>query len=97
MHTCLKSIWQQASKVSVRHEDALDAIEEALVDSVKYHMVSDVPVGLFLSSGIDSVSMLGLMSRPSLNLNAIKSLCLGFSSYGGTSNDETLLAAEVAD
>ena len=96
-HTCLKSIWQQASKVSVRQEDAFDAIEEALFDSVKYHMVSDVPVGLFLSSGIDSVSMLGLMSKPELNLNAIKSLCLGFSSYGGTSNDETLLAAEVAD
>lgn len=96
-HTCLKSIWQQASKVSVRHKDAIDAIEEALFDSVKYHMVSDVPVGLFLSSGIDSVSMLGLMSKPELNLNAIKSLCLGFSSYRGTSNDETLLAAEVAD
>lgn len=96
-HTCLKSIWQQASKVSVRREDAFDAIEGALVDSVKYHMVSDVPVGLFLSSGIDSVSMLGLMSKTESNLTAIRSLCLGFSSYQGTSNDETSLAAEVAD
>ena len=34
---------------------------EALLDSVRHHLVADVPVGAFLSSGIDSGALVGLM------------------------------------
>ena len=34
-------------------EEAVDAVEAAIAASVKRHMISDVPVGVFLSGGID--------------------------------------------
>jgi asparagine synthase (glutamine-hydrolysing) len=37
--------------------EALGAIAAALQDSVKAHLVSDVPVGVFLSAGLDSASI----------------------------------------
>ena len=36
------------------------AVRAALLDSVQHHFVSDVPVGLFLSGGIDSTALLAL-------------------------------------
>ena len=35
----------------------------ALRDSVQAHLISDVPLGLFLSGGLDSASILGLHAR----------------------------------
>jgi asparagine synthase (glutamine-hydrolysing) len=40
-----------------------DQIAEMLDDSVRMQMVSDVPVGVFLSGGIDSSSLVGILSR----------------------------------
>lgn len=40
-------------------------IEEALRKSVRYQMVSDVPVGAFLSGGVDSSAVVALMSEVS--------------------------------
>ena len=42
---------------------ALKQLDVALVDSVKVHQRSDVPFGLFLSSGIDSAALLACMTR----------------------------------
>jgi asparagine synthase (glutamine-hydrolysing) len=46
--------------------DAIEAqeyIREALLDSVRNHMIADVEVGSFLSGGVDSSSLVGLMSE----------------------------------
>ncbi|MBD2437141.1 asparagine synthase (glutamine-hydrolyzing) [Nostoc sp. FACHB-110] len=40
--------------------EANEKIRNALVDSIQHHFVSDVPVGIFLSGGIDSSSVLAL-------------------------------------
>jgi asparagine synthase (glutamine-hydrolysing) len=38
------------------------ALREALVESVRHHLEADVPVGLFLSSGIDSTALLAAVA-----------------------------------
>jgi asparagine synthase (glutamine-hydrolysing) len=40
--------------------DAVAKVREALIDSVKHHFVSDLPVGVFLSGGIDSSALVAL-------------------------------------
>jgi asparagine synthase (glutamine-hydrolysing) len=65
-------------------ENALETLDAALENSVMMHQRSDVPYGLFLSGGIDSSSLLTLMSR--LNDTPVRAFTAGF---GGTSvNDE---------
>jgi asparagine synthase (glutamine-hydrolysing) len=48
-------------KEEISLEEAIKKTKEALLDSLKYHLVSDVEVGLFLSGGIDSTVLLYLM------------------------------------
>jgi asparagine synthase (glutamine-hydrolysing) len=48
-------------KEKISLEEAIKKTKEALLDSLKYHLVSDVEVGLFLSGGIDSTVLLYLM------------------------------------
>ncbi len=43
----------------------LGELRERLEDSVRAHVVADVPVGAFLSGGLDSAAVVGLMARAS--------------------------------
>jgi len=71
---------------------ALEHIAHALDSSVRAHLVSDVPVGVFLSAGLDSavVSALATRSKPP------RTLTLGFAEYAGTLDDEVPLAELIA-
>lgn len=62
--------------------------------SVSRHMVADVPVGVFLSAGVDSGSITAIASEG--NSSPLRTLTLGFSEYKGTADDEAPLAAQVA-
>jgi asparagine synthase (glutamine-hydrolysing) len=72
-------------------EQLLDRMEKALQRSFEYRMVADVPVGLFLSGGIDSSLVATLLTRRSgfkLNTYTI--------GYGESEFDETPYARAVA-
>jgi asparagine synthase (glutamine-hydrolysing) len=45
------------------YEDAVKSVRLKLEDAAQYQLVSDVPVGAFLSSGVDSCVAVGLMSK----------------------------------
>jgi asparagine synthase (glutamine-hydrolysing) len=44
-------------------EEASTYLRAALVDSARHHLLADVPVGAFLSGGVDSSALLGLLSE----------------------------------
>jgi len=57
--------WQlQFGGDEIEGEEAVHSIRTALLDSVRHHFVSDVPVGIFLSGGIDSTALLALRWTP---------------------------------
>jgi len=70
------------------------AFREALVDSVRHHFVSDVPVGVFLSAGIDSTAVTGLAAE--CQGQGLDTVTLGFDEFRGSDRDETVLAEEVS-
>ncbi|WP_165645293.1 asparagine synthase C-terminal domain-containing protein, partial [Oharaeibacter diazotrophicus] len=69
-------------------------VREALRDSVAAHLVADVPVGLFLSAGVDSGALSGLMrDAGAVGTTAVT---LAYDDFRGTARDEAPLAATVA-
>jgi asparagine synthase (glutamine-hydrolysing) len=50
-------------KLKGSEEELLDALEEKLIEAVRLHMVSDVPVGAFLSGGLDSTLVAALAMK----------------------------------
>jgi asparagine synthase (glutamine-hydrolysing) len=71
-----------------------EALAGAVRDSVKAHLVSDVPVGIFLSAGIDSGTISAFASEASAG--DLRAVTLGFHEFRGTAHDEAPLAREVA-
>jgi len=83
-------------------------VRQALVDTVRHHLVADVPVGAFLSAGVDSGTLLALMTESmpgtmpavSAGLTAdpmpLQTITLAFAEYHGTPDDESPLAEEIA-
>lgn len=83
-----------SSHRTLNDKDALSVVREELLDSVSHHLVGDVPVGAFLSAGIDSSSLVGLMRDA--GQKDIKTVTLGFDEFSGSHYDESPLAEQLA-
>jgi asparagine synthase (glutamine-hydrolysing) len=73
-------------------EKAISALEQSLSQAVKVQSISDVPLGVFLSGGVDSSTIAALMQEQSSK--PIKTFTIGFDEPGF---DESLYARAVAD
>lgn len=73
-------------------EEAAERLREALVDSARRHTIADVPVGAFLSGGVDSVALVGLLSET--HPDPIRTVTLSFDE---ASLDESALARQAAN
>lgn len=71
-----------------------EQVRAALVDSMQHHLVADVPVGVFLSAGLDSASLVALASEA--QGTNLRTVTLGFQQFRDTENDETPLAEVLA-
>jgi len=72
--------------------DAIEADNSLLQDSVRLRMISDVPLGVFLSSGVDSTLVTALMQRQSSR--PVRTFTIGFED---SASDEAPLARATAE
>ncbi len=87
--------WDVAS-VTARdwtEDDAAAALRETLARAVSGQMMSDVPLGAFLSGGIDSSAIVGLMSEAAGGTGPVNTFSMGFEA---ASYNELPYAKEVA-
>lgn len=84
----------RAESSLVPEEDVVEAALEAVSDSVRHHLVADVPVGVFLSSGRDSRLVAVLAARHADE--PLRTITLGFDEFRDTPNDEVPGAEAVA-
>jgi asparagine synthase (glutamine-hydrolysing) len=87
-----KPYWRPSFNVnsSMTFEEAKTSVNEIFTRAVKRRMVADVPVGTYLSGGLDSTLVCALMARETSHLKAFN---VGF---GTTIYDESSLAQKIA-
>lgn len=77
-------------KFQKSEKELIDELEELLIDSFKYRMVSDVPVGVFLSGGVDSSVVAAILQK---HYGNIHTFTIGFKE---ASYNEASYAKKVA-
>ncbi len=94
-------------KFTKSEDELVDELEELLIDAFKYRMVSDVPVGVFLSGGIDSSIVASILQK---HYGNIHTFTIGFkeakyneadwakkvAKYLGTNHTEKYLSSSEA-
>ncbi|HEX8170313.1 MAG TPA: asparagine synthase (glutamine-hydrolyzing) [Thermoanaerobaculia bacterium] len=81
----------EASKAWEREVRGIDApaaarrLRELLEEATRLHMIADVPVGAFLSGGIDSTAVVGLMTRA--GGRPIRTFSVGFDDPGNVADE----------
>lgn len=90
----LASILAEGARTPLVAGEIAPMVREAVKASVSAHLLSDVEVGVFLSAGVDSGAMLGLMRDA--GYEKATAITLAFVEFRGTCEDEAPLAAKVA-
>ncbi len=84
--------WQiKFTPQEISPQEAQEQVRTALLDSIKHHFISDVPVGIFLSGGIDSTTLLALAKQ-----NQSQQICTYSISFDEKKWNEGEIAQSVA-
>lgn len=87
-------IWRETPAALPSDDAARAQVRAALRESVARHLVADVPVGVFLSGGIDSGSLAGLMVQA--GARQLEGVTIAFDEFAGSHQDEAPSAAAIA-
>ncbi len=84
----------QATAVrSIARREAIEGVRDRVTRAVERRLVSDVPLGAFLSGGLDSTIVVGIMSQ--VMASPVKTFSIGFE--GDPAYDETSYARLAAE
>jgi len=83
---------EAGSHAALSDQEAIEAVRSHLLEAVQLRLEADVPVGCYLSGGIDSCSILGLASAT--QQSPVKAFTIGFDNEA---YDETPIAREMAE
>lgn len=89
------SYWSPMAGKSMEHasaDDQRDQLQELVGDAVRSRLISDVPLGVLLSGGMDSSTITAMMARASAE--PVRSFSIGFA--GNSAYDEVPFAKTVA-
>jgi len=91
----IKRYWNSSmgSDEKIDLNSAIEMTDKLLEESMRYHLVSDVPVGIFLSGGLDSSAMVAYAER--VSNGGIRTFTIGYGKEGQT-YDERVPARVVA-
>ena len=90
----IAAILAEGARQLVATKELTELIRAGVRDSVRAHLLADVEVGVFLSAGIDSGALLGLMQDA--GQSGTHAVTLAFDQFRDTAEDEAPLAAKVA-
>ena len=79
---------------TVPPQESATIIRDALLDSVRHHLIADVPVGVFLSAGIDSGSLVAFARET--GVKNLQTVTLAFDEFEHQPQNEAPLAREIA-
>src|SRR5882762_2986003 len=86
--------WRGAGQRAAAVEDVAQQVQAALRESVARHLVADVPVGVFLSGGVDSGAVVGLMVEA--GARELEGVTIAYDEFAGRHEDEAPVAAGLA-
>ena len=82
----------EAEREPINEGDAIEQVREGLLNAVALRLEADVPVGSYLSGGIDSCAILGLASA--CRQGPVKAFTIGFDNK---EYDESQIASQMAE
>jgi len=107
----LERYWnvRRTPKIDLREDEMLTALVERLTEATRIRLISDVPLGAFLSGGVDSSVIVALMST--LSPTPVKTFSVGFAHQAyneldharvvanqfNTDHHEIMITAKAAD
>jgi len=91
----LAAVLAEGTANPISEDHLCERVRAGVLESVRAHLLSDVEVGIFLSAGVDSGALLGLMRD--VGQREIRAITLVFAEFQGTSEDEAPLAARVCE
>lgn len=83
---------ENKNKTNYNYEDCKEKLEKLIQDSISLRMISDVPIGSFLSGGIDSSLVTSLMQK--ISSKPIQTFSLGFNDAGFNEANEAKKIAQ---
>lgn len=89
----LAEVLSKGSATSISRGELGQRVRHGVFDSVRAHLLADVEVGVFLSAGVDSGSLLGCMRDA--GQREIRAITLACDEFRGTAEDEAPLAARA--